>query len=194
MKVISPIGALMIRGPTSWYLEGSRSIQTLAGSTTWSSTETILGSSAMEASIARDLTACQLGEGGYGTSSAETGSRTTMTSSAPLVAMERAATTMSATAMSTGSLSRLVSVGASCGDAVVGAAGAATVDGAASATGRSRANTPWAGSTADADAVPTATSTGAASATGSSSGEGSGVTGASRTSGPWSSDTISVSS
>ena len=41
MKVISPIGARTIRGPTSWYFFGRRSIHTLAGSTTWSSTEMI---------------------------------------------------------------------------------------------------------------------------------------------------------
>ena len=47
MKVISPIGARTILGPTSWYFFGRRSIHTLGGSTTWSSTEMIQGMSAM---------------------------------------------------------------------------------------------------------------------------------------------------
>src|ERR1700722_14951096 len=37
------MGARTIRGPTSAYLEGSRSCHTLGGSTTWSSTEMIIG-------------------------------------------------------------------------------------------------------------------------------------------------------
>ncbi len=50
-KVISPIGARTILGPTSWYFVGSRSVQTLGGSTTWSSTEMIIGMSAMAGSV-----------------------------------------------------------------------------------------------------------------------------------------------
>ena len=49
MKVISPMGARTILGPTSWYLAGSRSLHTVGGSTTWSSTEMIQGMSAMAA-------------------------------------------------------------------------------------------------------------------------------------------------
>ena len=47
MKVISPIGARFTRGPMSWYLAGSRSCHTWAGSMTWSSTEMIFGMSPM---------------------------------------------------------------------------------------------------------------------------------------------------
>ena len=36
-----------MRGPTSWNLAGSRSVRTVAGSTTWSSTEMIFGSGRM---------------------------------------------------------------------------------------------------------------------------------------------------
>jgi hypothetical protein len=47
MKVISPIGARTTLGPTSWYFFGRRSDQTFGGSTTWSSTEMIIGRSAI---------------------------------------------------------------------------------------------------------------------------------------------------
>src|SRR5437764_893434 len=43
-KEISFTGAWRMRGPTSWYFDGSRSDHTVGGSTTWSSTEMILGS------------------------------------------------------------------------------------------------------------------------------------------------------
>ncbi len=66
MKVISPIGARTIRGPTSWYFFGRRSIHTLGGSTTWSSTEMIQGMSAMRASVPLGLTVRQLRAPGDG--------------------------------------------------------------------------------------------------------------------------------
>src|ERR1700733_10723226 len=43
MNVISPIGARTILGPISAYLLGSLSLHTVGGSTTWSSTEMIIG-------------------------------------------------------------------------------------------------------------------------------------------------------
>src|SRR5205807_3081149 len=60
-KEISFTGACRMRGPTSWYLAGSRSDHTVGGSTTWSSTEMILGS-CMLPIVPPELTACQAHE------------------------------------------------------------------------------------------------------------------------------------
>ncbi|CAM5263493.1 hypothetical protein STANM309S_06333 [Streptomyces tanashiensis] len=51
-KVISLRGARTIRGPVSWYRDGSRSRQTCGGSTVWSSTEMIFGKVSMAFTVA----------------------------------------------------------------------------------------------------------------------------------------------
>src|SRR3954452_12196482 len=59
-NVISFTGARTMRGPTPRYFFGRRSVHTVAGSITWSSTETMSGSSRMDELYHPFLTVCQI--------------------------------------------------------------------------------------------------------------------------------------